>query len=203
MNGADISKRPARRATVDDVADVVNILATSHEHYVWEEWLLPHDDRFADIERIMNLTTRLVAIPCGEVWLVEGCSAAVWLPPEPEAPPPEHQRELATTFAAVFGERTDALTEVDAAVHDMRPADRHWTLGTMGTSPARQSSGFGAAVLEPRLTLLDEASECAALDTSTETNVAFYERFGFAVVAYDDQLPHGAPPVWTMWRDPQ
>lgn len=192
----------ARRATDTDIAMVVSILAASHENYVWERWLLPQPDRYAAIERIMNLTTRLIAIPHGEVWLAGDVSAAVWLPPELPEPTPEVARELSTTFTAVFGNRIQALKSVEAAVGELCPRERHWTLGTMGTHPDHQKSGFGTAVLAPMLDRLDRDGMCAALETSAEDNVSFYERFGFTAVAYDDALPHGAPPVWSMWRDP-
>lgn len=202
MAEAKTTTGAARRATPADIGTVVTILAASHEHYVWEQWLLPQPDRYAAIERIMNLTTRLIAIPHGEVWLAGDVSAAVWLPPELPEPPPEVARELSTTFSAVFGEREQALEEVDAAVGEMCPPERHWTLGTMGTRPDHQKGGFGTAVLAPMLDRLDREGECAALETSTEANVTFYERFGFTAIAFDDALPHGAPPVWSMWRDP-
>ncbi len=193
---------PPRLATPTDLDTIAEILAASHEHYIWEQWLLPGPGRYHSIERLMRLTARLVALPHGEVWLHGDASAAVWLPPESPTPDPGEARELATTFSAVFGDRAAALEEVDEAVREMCPPERHWTLGTMGTRPDRQRQGHGASVLAPMLQRLDDDGECASLDTSTEANVAFYERLGFHAVAFDDGLPHDAPPVWVMWRDP-
>ena len=197
-----IAPAEPRRATSHDLERIVEILASSHEHYVWEEWLFPEEGRHDAIARLMGLTTRLVAIPHGEVWIAGSASVAVWLPPIGHDLDDTTQRELDTTFAAVFGDRLHQIGEVDQAVASMRPRERHWTLGTMGTLPTHQGQGLGTGVLEPKLRHLDETGVCAALETSTEANVRFYERLGFTPIAYDDQLPHGAPPVWTMWRDP-
>jgi predicted N-acetyltransferase YhbS len=63
-----------------------------------------------------------------------------------------------------------------------------------------QGRGLGTEVLGPRLSALDADGASAVLETSDPRNPGFYERFGFAVVAELDDLPHDAPTTWVMER---
>ena len=89
------------------------------------------------------------------------------------------------------------IDAVDAQISAVRPAS-NWHLATMGTRPASQGRGFGAAVLRPRLDALDRSGETAALETSEPRNVAFDERLDFEVVAELESPPHDAPRTWIM-----
>ncbi|GAA4190968.1 hypothetical protein GCM10023074_08430 [Microbispora amethystogenes] len=72
----------------------------------------------------------------------------------------------------------------------------------MGTAPEFQGRGLGGAVLLPGLEEAERAGYPAFLETSSERNVAFYERHGFRVTA-DVRLPDNGPRTWCMRRDPR
>jgi GNAT superfamily N-acetyltransferase len=71
----------------------------------------------------------------------------------------------------------------------------------LGTDPAAQGQGVGAALLAPILARCDAEGIPAYLESSKDRNVPYYQRFGFEVTG-EIQL-RGGPKVWPMWRTPQ
>jgi ribosomal protein S18 acetylase RimI-like enzyme len=57
----------------------------------------------------------------------------------------------------------------------------HWYLMAIGTSPARQGTGLGSALLELGTSPADAAAIPCYLETATESNVAYYSKRGFEV----------------------
>lgn len=192
-----------RRAAETDLDAVVDVLVQSHLDYVWERWALPGSDRRDRLQQLFRSDIGTLALRAGEVWMTDcASSVAVWLPTGAFATlDPADIDALDAVAQRVFGAaRLAMVDDVDAAVARSRPV-HDWFLATMGTLPAAQRNGLGAAVLRPRLAALDAAGERAALDTSAPVNVTYYRRFGFDVVATLDHLPHGAPRTWLMVRE--
>jgi GNAT superfamily N-acetyltransferase len=143
-----------------------------------------------------------LALPYGQIWLsVDGesiVSAAVWMEPTP-AVPPEVLASVAARSATLEGSRHTQSAAAEAAVASLRPAAPHYYLGAVGTRPDRQGEGRGRAVLQPVLAAADKDGVAAYLETSTASNVQFYERLGFRISAEVD-VPDGGPHVWAMVR---
>lgn len=76
----------------------------------------------------------------------------------------------------------------------------HWYLAVVGTDPAAQGKGLASTVLSPVLAECDRDGVGAYLESSKESNVAYYARLGFRVTT-EHRLPRG-PSVWAMWREP-
>lgn len=138
----------------------------------------------------------------GEVWTTDDAAAgALWTPPGRRIP---EWRQLRTGwwFARASWRTVRAGMRVLAAIEHAHPRDRpHWYLATLGTAPEHQGRGLGSAVLAPVLDRCDRTGTPAYLESSKESNIPYYERFGFRV---QRELPlgRGAPPVWLMWREP-
>ena len=90
----------------------------------------------------------------------------------------------------------DAMERHHASV----PRD-HWYLSVLGTDPDRQGKGIGAALVQPVLDLCDAEGLGAYLESSKESNIPYYRRFGFEVSG--ELRFRGGPPIWPMWRDPR
>jgi ribosomal protein S18 acetylase RimI-like enzyme len=82
-----------------------------------------------------------------------------------------------------------------SALDALHPAEPHWFLSLLGTEPALQGRGLGGALLEHGLARAGGVP--VHLDTDSERNVAWYERFGFEVTA-EVRVMEGAPPSWGM-----
>jgi GNAT superfamily N-acetyltransferase len=76
----------------------------------------------------------------------------------------------------------------------------HWYLAVVGTDPDSQGKGLGGTVLSPVLERCDHDGIAAYLESSKESNLAYYARHGFKVIEVH-RLPRG-PRVWGMWREP-
>jgi ribosomal protein S18 acetylase RimI-like enzyme len=66
------------------------------------------------------------------------------------------------------------------ARHD--PLNQHWHLGPIGVLPSHQKKGIGTKLLSRFCQEVDACLSPAYLETDTDKNVQFYERFGFEVV---------------------
>lgn len=79
------------------------------------------------------------------------------------------------------------------------PADPFWYLEALGVAPAAQGKGVGSRLLPYMLEQIADAA--CYLETGTEANVRFYQRFGFEVLEPAAQLtPNNGPTHWTMLR---
>jgi ribosomal protein S18 acetylase RimI-like enzyme len=86
----------------------------------------------------------------------------------------------------------------DLAKHHPRAPHAH--LVFLGVAGSAQGRGVGSAILKHTLAPLDADGVTAFLETTTERNVALYERHGFATTG-ELNLP-GAH-IWAMTRAPQ
>lgn len=82
------------------------------------------------------------------------------------------------------------------------PAEPHYYLYAIGADPARQGKGIGGQLMAAGLARADADRMPAYLESSKESNVSFYRRFGFEVTAVAEP-PRGCPPLWLMWREPR
>jgi GNAT superfamily N-acetyltransferase len=73
----------------------------------------------------------------------------------------------------------------------------------VGTEPARQGQGVGAAVMQPVLDVCDRDRLPAYLEATCERNRGLYLRHGFRDVGEPLTLPGNGPEVYPMWRDPR
>jgi predicted N-acetyltransferase YhbS len=66
------------------------------------------------------------------------------------------------------------------ARHD--PLEQHWHLGPVGVLPSHQGKSIGTRLLSRFCQEVDACLSPAYLETDTDKNVRFYERFGFEIV---------------------
>ena len=76
----------------------------------------------------------------------------------------------------------------------------HYYLAILGTDPSAQGQGLGSRVLKAVLEQCDRDGVGAFLESSKESNIAFYSRHGFRVTE-EIRLLRG-PQMWKMWREP-
>jgi ribosomal protein S18 acetylase RimI-like enzyme len=192
-----------RRATESDVPALARVLARAFLDDPVASWAWRPDDlRLAALERFQATRMRQL-LPHEEVWMDEGAGcAALW------APPGHWKASVAETAALVpsFG-RTRLIWRMPMValgwekLERGHPREPHYYLAILGTDPDRQGHGLGSTVLQGVLEQCDRDGVGAFLESSKESNIAFYARHGFRVTE-EVQLVRG-PSMWKMWRDPR
>lgn len=146
--------------------------------------------------------TAKVRLKLGGVWTATDRSgAAVWVPPGQRV---TIRQDLPTgvAFARAAWRRLGRGLRALQVLEDAHPHDPpHWYLSILGTRPEHQGRGVGAALLAPVLARCDAEGVPAYLESSKESNVSYYEGFGFRVTGELSLSPAG-PKLWPMWRDP-
>ena len=102
---------------------------------------------------------------------------------------------------AAFRLNVPRALRVVTTIERQHPRTPHWYLAVLGTDPIHQGKGIASALLAPILERCDREGIGAYLESSKESNIAFYRRHRFEVTG-EIALP-GGPKVWPMWRDPR
>jgi GNAT superfamily N-acetyltransferase len=129
---------------------------------------------------------------------------AAWLPPEPKTPTRDARlraRLAATQVRLLFpraAPRVRSGFETLAADH---PGDPHWYLAFVGIEPDQQGRGLGRQLLDPVLEQADREHRVCYLETPFPDTRAFYRKLRFIDTA-ELRPVAGAPPIWTMTRQP-
>lgn len=193
-----------RKAQVADIGPLAVTLARAFEDDPVQVWILPDDaTRVATLTGMFEATLRELYLPLAESYTVtDRAAGALWMPPNQWEIDDEAMARLAPV-AEILGDRLGALMtmlELGAEHHPHEPG--HYYLNVVGTDPSRQGQGLGSAAMRLVLERCDAEGLGAYLESSKETNVAFYEHHGF-VVTETMQLPDDGPSLWCMWREPR
>lgn len=193
-----------RRATFDDLDRSSEVLGLAFADYPWTRWTVDHEDHVDRVTGLQRLALGTLGLPFGQVWLatLDGVieSVAVWMDSATQIPLSTQER-FAEATAALSGARSEMSLAAEAQVSAWRPRRPHLSLATIGTNPLAQRRGLATRVMAPTLALADRARTDAFLETSSSSNVDFYEGLGFAVVDHC-RIAGGGPDVWAMLRPP-
>ncbi len=123
--------------------------------------------------------------------------AALWIPPDIH-PDDESLEQLLDS--SVEDAAKPELFDVYAAMKTHHPKEPHWFLPLIGIDPSMQGQGLGTTLMLHGLTACDREHMPAYLDSTHPSNIPFYERFGFELLATIEIGGH--PPVYPMLRRP-
>lgn len=192
--------RPAGAEDLDGIAAA--LAAAFHDDPVMC-WLFgdtpPRPQRYSQVyfrhEARRHLKHRLVLTADGTP------AASLWDPPGHWKSSPLDVLSAVPGLVRGLGRRSLAALRGLSAMESFH-ADypSHYYLAIIGTHPKRQGEGLGRRLMEPVLERCDAEGVGAYLESSKESNIAYYERFGFEVEGTID-FPKG-PRLWPMWRDP-
>lgn len=192
-----------RRAVATDRRELADTLARAFEDDPVWSWLFPDDaSRERRSAQVFHAYLR-DALSVGAVFTTpERAGASLWKPPGKwKLGNAAILRSLPELLRA-FGRRLPASLEIERKVEARHPIEPHWYLAILGTDPTAQGKGIGGALIRQVTDRCDTEGMPAYLESSKETNVPYYERYGFKVTG-ETRLGSDGPSIWFMWRDPQ
>jgi ribosomal protein S18 acetylase RimI-like enzyme len=192
---------PARAATWADADALAATMASAFSDDPFVGFLLQNE---ATRQTVMPLLFKLLfelGLPHGACDVTPGYeAAALWRPPGAWKTPVWEY--LANGLEAMdifdFSSARHALRVMNV-IENLHPHEPHWYLQAIGTDPAKHGKGFGGAVMRRQLANADISGLPAYLESSKDTNIPFYQSFGFQVSG-EIKLPDG-PTLWPMWRE--
>jgi ribosomal protein S18 acetylase RimI-like enzyme len=103
-----------------------------------------------------------------------------------------------TRFEKSIPGMADRMAIYDDIAAKFKPSAPHYYLGVIGIDPKLHGRGFGKQLLNSfcALSANDELSGGVYLETAQESNVGFYERFGFVEVGRGSL---GSATLWCMY----
>ncbi|MEZ0338678.1 GNAT family N-acetyltransferase [Mycobacterium sp. pV006] len=199
-----IAVAPARRA---DVKLLSRVLGRAFFDDPVMTWMMPDDaHRARALPRVFAAMARhhFLAGEATEVADRDGTlgAAALWDPPGRWKQTPREELRMMPAFLLAMGRhmrRGQAMADLMKQHH---PEEPHWYLGVIGSDPTVRGAGFGQALMRSRLDRCDAEGAPAYLESTKESNLAYYMRFGFEVTG-ELHIPGGGPPMWPMWRQPR
>jgi ribosomal protein S18 acetylase RimI-like enzyme len=193
-----------RRAGAADLPTLTGMLTRAFHDDPVARWGCPDDALRPWMLKRFHAARDRQMLREGEIWMTEGGeSAACWAAPDGWRSSIRDDLAFAGAMLRPSLMRRAPLVGYGLLGMEKRhpPEPPHWYLSTLGTEPAAQGRGLGTAVLAPVLEECDRDGVGAYLESSKESNIAYYARFGFRVTE-EVRLPRG-PRVWLMWRDPR
>ncbi|REL39193.1 GNAT family N-acetyltransferase [Rhodohalobacter sp. SW132] len=122
---------------------------------------------------------------------------ALWLPPDFH---PNEEDLVNLIHKSADESKIQTVMAVLEQMERYQPDEPHWHLPLIGTDPAKQGQGYGTALLQYGLELIDQQGSIAYLENTNPKNKPLYERHGFkvlGVIQVDD-----SPPLFPMIRYP-
>jgi GNAT superfamily N-acetyltransferase len=201
-----VDDRPLSRR---DLAEATDIAGRAFHDGPFFRFVFPSDHQRARSVRIIHHT--VFAHPGRDARIRTARDArdrivglSLWLPPGRHPLSTTVQlAQLPGSLRAVYRQpRTLSVGLAYArATAPLHPHEPHWYLSILMTDPTAQRTGVGSAMMTEALTRVDADGVGAYLETANESNVPYYEKFGFALRATVQPLP-GGPPRYSLWREP-
>jgi len=194
---------PIRVANQADAGPMAASLARAFFDDPVMEFLIPDEaSRHRRVAVFFEVALRLQHLPHGASYTdTDRAGGALWDPPGHWKLPFAKILQGSPKMIAAFGVHVPRALRVLSTIERQHPRAPHWYLAVLGTDPIHQGKGIGSATLAPILDRCDRDGTGAYLESSKQSNLAFYRRHRFEVTG-EITLP-GGPTVWPMWRDPR
>ena len=153
------------------------------------------------LRRFFTLQLRQTYMRTGLAYTTEECrSTALWMPPR--AGPPGIRDVIAQLpMLLILGRRAGAALRLVQLVESRHPQGAALLPGRARHRSAVATKRLRLGRPGPVLDICDREGLPAYLESSKESNLAFYRHHGFEVTG-ELSVPEGSVRLWLMWREP-
>jgi len=130
-------------------------------------------------------------------------AVSIWAPPGEWKLPNAQIAKNSIGLMRVFGHRLFSNLEILGRLEKAHPHEPHYYLEFIGTDPRHQGKGMGTQLMQPMIERCDTEGVGAYLESSKESNVGYYARFGFEVtqvLTHKARKGESGRQMWLMWR---
>ena len=131
---------------------------------------------------------------------------ALWVPSEFAYITPERSKKCGDeVFFYVLGRKNLerlSITSYANEIHEQLIKEPHIYLMTIAVDPKLQRQGYGRRLISPMLEYLDENNLKCYLDTNKESNLLFYQNFGFKILK-KFEIENTGVLNWSLLRYPK
>jgi GNAT superfamily N-acetyltransferase len=202
----EVVEGPLRGAALDQATDVA-VRAFDDDPFFG--YLFPNADRrHRSVGRLHHsVMVHLAELAVTRSAVLDGkvVGVSLWVAPGNWPYPPMTQ--LRQLFGALYSFLPD-LSALGRAGRILRAVEQahsrvpQWYLQLLMVDPDVQRQGIGGLLQASTLEACDREGLPAWVETQKEENLAYYGRFGFAVVHEHHPIADG-PSMWSMRRDPK
>jgi GNAT superfamily N-acetyltransferase len=199
---------PVTPARPTDITGLAHVLGRAFHDDPVMTWMVPDAGRRARaLPKIFATMVRHHFLRRGGVEIAHApdgrvAAAALWDPPGQWQQTTVEGLRMLPTFLLTMRGHAMRGQAVDDLMKQHHPEEPHWYLGVIGSDPDVRGGGYGHALMRSRLDRCDAEGAPAYLESTKESNVPYYLRFGFEVTG-ELVVPDGGPTMWPMWRTPR
>lgn len=191
-------ERPIRHALIEDLPALATLLARNLNNDPVTEWMFPNKD--SRHKTLVKDFTRLIKphIKAGLVRTISCKSVAVWTPPNPPKQTIAERYRESLYMRWTYGKRVHKVRNCLQRMAARHPRSPHWYLLSLATDDDCRGQGMASRLLDDMLSRCDKDGQQVALETATNSNLEFYQKFGFVVA--DEPIIDEGVISWLMVR---
>jgi len=190
---------PIRRALPLDIPALATLLERALSDDPLLQWVFPEAPRRKkDVARYF-VSLLKASVRDSVVTTIDCKSVAVWTPPQPPQQSRWERYRESLRMRLAHGRRIHLVRDCFERMARRHPSTPHWYLLALATEDACQGQGLATRLLEEMFFHCDKEGQHVVLETSKESNLTYYEKFGFTVT--DELLIDKEVKTWLMVRE--
>ncbi len=197
------TKKLQGAAVTPHLSGLVELFSRAFDQDAHFNWLVRQDrQRVSALKRLFRLILTDLLHPDGEIFVSSDAKGAViGLPPDTWRLGLHTQLQFLTRYASIASWKNLVSRGIGLNLIERRhPPLPHYYIQVIGVDPDFQGMGYGGALLQEVLNQCDHHNLPVYLETGEESNLGFYDRYGFDVYS-DIRLP-GELRLWSLLRNP-